>query len=151
MKCIYCGSEDSKVVDSRSIEETNSIKRRRECIDCGKRFTTYEMIETTPVLVIKRNGDRQPFSISKVKNGIIKACEKRPVSISKIDEMVNSIEMKIQNLTEREIDSSKVGEMVMEELENADKVAYVRFASVYKQFEDIEKFKDFIQKLASEK
>ena len=151
MKCIYCGSEDSKVVDSRSIEETNSIKRRRECIDCGKRFTTYEMIETTPVLVIKRNGDRQPFSISKVKNGIIKACEKRPVSISKIDEMVNSIEMKIQNLTEREIDSSKVGEMVMEELEKADKVAYVRFASVYKQFEDIEKFKDFIQKLASEK
>ncbi|MGN1259214.1 MAG: transcriptional regulator NrdR [Christensenellales bacterium] len=148
MRCIYCGCENSKVIDSRALDETNSIRRRRECENCGKRFTTYESVETTPVLVVKRNGERQPFYIAKVKNGIIKACEKRPVSIVQIDEMVSNIEKKVQGRIEKEINSSEIGELVMNELEKVDKVAYVRFASVYKQFEDLAKFKEFIQKLA---
>ena len=149
MRCIYCGNENSKVIDSRAIDETNSIRRRRECEGCGKRFTTYESVETTPVLVVKRNGERQPFYLSKVKNGIIKACEKRPVSIAEIDKMVSNIEKKVQGRIEKEINSAEIGELVMNELEKVDKVAYVRFASVYKQFEDIDKFKEFIQKLAN--
>ena len=150
MKCIYCGCEDSKVIDSRSVEENNAIKRRRECNNCFKRFTTYETIEVSPILVIKRNGERQAFLSSKIKTGIVKSCEKRPVSIEQIDEVVSNIEQKVQNYPKKEIESSKLGEMVMEELEKVDKVAYIRFASLYKQFEDISKFEEFIKKLADD-
>ncbi len=150
MKCIYCGCEDSKVLDSRAVDENNAIKRRRECNNCFKRFTTYETIEVSPILVIKRNGERQAFLSSKIKAGIIKSCEKRPVSIEQIDEMVASIEQKVQNYPKKEIPSSELGEMVMAELEKVDKVSYIRFASVYKQFEDVSKFKEFVQKLADD-
>lgn len=144
MKCIYCGNEESKVIDSRSADETNSIRRRRECLGCGKRFTTYETIETTPILVIKSNGEREPFNTSKVKNGIIKACEKRPVSMHDIDSLVNDIEMKVHNSLEEEVSSKKIGEYVMEGLKTLDEVSYVRFASVYKKFSDISTFFEFI-------
>ncbi len=147
MKCLFCGCEESKVLDSRSVDETNAIRRRRECLGCGKRFTTYEMIETSPILVVKKNGDRQAFRVDKIKSGIIKACEKRPVSINQIDEVVARIEKRVQNSLEREIQSTKIGEYVMQELKELDPVAYVRFASVYKQFEDISTFYEFVEKL----
>ena len=110
MKCLFCGCEESKVLDSRSVDETNAIRRRRECLGCGKRFTTYEMIETSPILVVKKNGDRQAFRVDKIKSGIIKACEKRPVSINQIDEVVARIEKRVQNSLEREIQSTQIGE-----------------------------------------
>ncbi len=147
MKCMYCGCEESKVLDSRSTDETNSIRRRRECLGCGKRFTTYETIEMTPILVVKNDGSRQAFDINKIKNGMIKACEKRPVTINQIEEVASNIEKNLQNNFSQEVASSKIGEMVMEELKNIDEVAYVRFASVYKQFKDIESFKKLLQEL----
>ena len=147
MKCVYCGSNDSKVLDSRETDDGNSIRRRRECLGCGKRFTTYETIETTPILVIKSNGTRQPFNIDKVKGGMIKACEKRPVSMQKIDEMASNIEKKVYNNLEQEIPSKQIGEMVMEELKAVDDVAYVRFASVYRQFKDVGTFIEFLKKI----
>ncbi len=150
MKCIYCGCEDSKVLDSRAVDENNAIKRRRECNSCFKRFTTYETIEVSPILVIKRSGERQAFLSSKIKTGIIKSCEKRPVSMEQIEKMVASIEQTVQNYPKKEISSSELGEMVMAELEKVDKVAYIRFASVYKQFEDVSKFKEFVQKLTDD-
>lgn len=150
MKCIYCGCEDSKVLDSRAVDENNAIKRRRECNSCFKRFTTYETIEVSPILVIKRSGERQAFLSSKIKTGIIKSCEKRPVSMEQIERMVASIEQTVQNYPKKEISSSELGEMVMAELEKVDKVAYIRFASVYKQFEDVSKFKEFVQKLTDD-
>ncbi len=150
MKCIYCGCEDSKVLDSRVVDENNAIKRRRECNSCFKRFTTYETIEVSPILVIKRSGERQAFLSSKIKTGIIKSCEKRPVSMEQIEKMVASIEQTVQNYPKKEISSSELGEMVMAELEKVDKVAYIRFASVYKQFEDVSKFKEFVQKLTDD-
>lgn len=140
MKCIYCGCEDSKVLDSRSTEETNSIRRRRECLQCGKRFTTYETIETVPILVVKKDGSRQPFSIEKIKSGMIKACEKRPVSIAQIDQMAMDIEKQIQNSLRQEIPSQEIGEMIMQKLKAIDEIAYVRFASVYRQFKDVTNF-----------
>ena len=144
MKCIYCGNEESKVIDSRSADETNSIRRRRECLGCGKRFTTYETVETTPILLIKSNGDREAFNPSKIKSGIIKSCEKRPVSMHDIDNLVSEIEKKVYNSLDEEISSKKIGEYVMEGLRELDEVAYVRFASVYKKFQDISTFFDFI-------
>ncbi len=150
MKCIYCGCEDSKVLDSRAVDENNAIKRRRECNSCFKRFTTYETIEVSPILVIKRSGERQAFLSSKIKTGIVKSCEKRPVSMEQIEKMVASIEQTVQNYPKKEISSSELGEMVMAELEKVDKVAYIRFASVYKQFEDVSKFKEFVQKLTDD-
>lgn len=147
MKCIYCGSEDHKVLDSRNSDENNSIRRRRECIKCGRRFTTYETIETTPILVVKSDGSRQSFDASKIKCGIIKACEKRPVSMSQIDEIVNNIEKTIQNDLIQEIQSSKIGEMVMDALKNLDEVAYVRFASVYRHFKDVDSFKKLLENM----
>lgn len=147
MKCIYCGSEDNKVLDSRNNDELNSIRRRRECLKCGRRFTTYETVETTPILVIKNDGSRQSFDPEKLKNGIIKACEKRPVSIGQIEEIVANIEKTIQNSLVQEIRSSKLGEMVMDALKNLDEVAYVRFASVYRQFKDIESFKKLLENM----
>ncbi len=147
MKCIYCGCEDSKVLDSRSTDETNSIRRRRECLGCGRRYTTYETVETTPVLVIKNDGSRQPFDASKIKNGLIKACEKRPVSMHQIEEVISNIEKNIQNQLIQEIKSSEIGEMVMDELKKLDEVAYVRFASVYRQFKDITSFKKLLENM----
>lgn len=147
MKCIYCGSEESKVLDSRNSEETNSIRRRRECLVCGRRFTTYETIETTPILVIKNDGSRQSFSSEKLKSGIIKACEKRPVSMSQIENIVGTIEKQIQNKLTQEIKSSQLGEMVMDALKDIDEVAYVRFASVYRQFKDLDSFKKLLENM----
>ena len=140
MRCIYCGHEDSKVLDSRSTDETNSIRRRRECLNCGKRFTTYETIETAPILVVKKDGSRQPFSIEKVRAGMIKACEKRPVSIAQIDQMALDVEKQIQNSLKQEIPSQEIGEMIMAKLKAVDEIAYVRFASVYRQFKDVTNF-----------
>ncbi len=147
MKCIYCGSEENKVLDSRNSDETNSIRRRRECLHCHKRFTTYETVEMMPILVIKNDGSRQPFDINKIKNGIIKACEKRPVSLSQIEEIAMNIEKTLQNNFSQEVASSKIGEMVMESLKSLDDIAYVRFASVYKQFKDIDSFKKLLEDL----
>ena len=145
MKCIDCGNDDSKVLDSRSCEENNSIRRRRECLSCGKRFTTYETIETTHILVIKSDESRQEFNREKLKRGIIRACEKRPVSMSQIDKIVSEIEKEIQNSLDQEIDSSKIGELVMENLKKIDEVSYIRFASVYRKFADLTHFIEFIQ------
>ncbi len=144
MKCIYCGNAESKVVDSRSTDDGNSIRRRRECLQCGKRFTTYEVIESTPVLVVKNDGTRQPFDPFKVKSGVIKACEKRPVAIRDIDALVASVEKQVYNSLEQEISSKKIGGMVMERLKELDQVAYIRFASVYRQFRDVTTFIEFI-------
>ena len=140
-------SLDSKVVDSRLNEDGTSIRRRRECVTCGKRYTTYEKIESTPVLVIKNNGNRQIFDSAKIKNGIIKACEKRPVSMAKIDKLVSDIEKQVNNTLAQEISSKKVGELVMNGLKSLDDVAYVRFASVHRQFKDINTLLEEIEKL----
>lgn len=147
MKCPFCMSLDSKVVDSRLNEDGTSIRRRRECVTCGKRYTTYEKIESTPVLVIKNNGNRQIFDSAKIKNGIIKACEKRPVSMAKIDKLVSDIEKQVNNTLAQEISSKKVGELVMNGLKSLDDVAYVRFASVHRQFKDINTLLEEIEKL----
>ena len=144
MKCMYCGYTESKVIDSRSADDGNSIRRRRECLNCGRRFTTYETIETTPVLVVKNDGTRQPFDPSKIRNGIIKSCETRPVAIHDIDKLVADIEKKVYNTLEQEIPSSKIGEYVMDGLKELDQVAYIRFASVYRQFRDVTTFIEFI-------
>ena len=144
MKCMFCGAEDSKVVDSRAVEENNAIRRRRECLNCGKRFTTYETVETTPIMVVKNNGERELFDIQKVKRGIIRACEKRPVTMHQIDSLVSEIEKKVYNRLDEEISTKVIGEYVMEGLKELDEVSYVRFASDYKQFKDISTFFDFI-------
>ena len=148
MKCIYCGATDSRVIDSRLIDENNSIRRRRECASCGKRFTTYEMIESTPILVIKSDGSRQAFDPQKIKRGIIKSCEKRPVSMTQIDEIVMDIEKRISNSLDQEVPSSKIGEMVMEALKNLDEISYVRFAAVYRRFKDITTFINFLNSVS---
>jgi len=144
MRCIFCGFEDSKVIDSRSTDELNSIRRRRECLKCGKRFTTYETVESTPILVIKNDGSRQPFDPQKIKRGIIKACEKRPITMSQIDEAVADIEKQVTNSLDQEIGSQKIGELVMDKLKALDEIAYVRFAAVYRKFKDITTFIDFL-------
>ena len=144
---MFCGCNDSKVIDSRPVDEFNAIRRRRECIACGKRFTTYETVETTPILVIKSNGTRQTFDVNKIKSGIIRSCEKRPVPMQKIDLLVNSIEKTLYNSLEQEVPSKKIGELVMNGLKDIDEVAYIRFASVYRQFKDSSTFLQEIQKL----
>lgn len=151
MKCPYCDFSDSKVIDSRPTEEGSSIRRRRECINCGKRFTTYEKVESIPVMVIKKDLTREPFDRNKILNGIIKACEKRPVEAEKMMDMVDNIELEVQNLMDREVTSDRIGEMVMEELKATDEVAYVRFASVYRQFKDINTFLAEVNKLLTDK
>ena len=151
MKCMYCGCEDSKVIDSRSADEGRTIRRRRECVQCGKRFTTYETIEDTPVLVVKTGGTRQSYDPQKVKSGIIKSCEKRPVSMEKIDKLVEDITKRIYNSMEQEISSKQIGEMVMDGLKNLDEVAYVRYASVYRSFTDIDSFMQELQKMIESK
>lgn len=147
MKCMYCGNLDSKVVDSRQSDDGTAIRRRRECTNCGRRYTTYETVETTPVLVIKNNGNRQAYDPNKIKNGIVKSCEKRPVSMWKIDALVEDISKKIYNSLKQEITSKELGEMVMQGLKNLDEVAYVRFASVYRQFKDVSTFMKELEKL----
>ena len=147
MKCMYCGCEDSKVIDSRSADEGRTIRRRRGCVQCGKRFTTYETIEDTPVLVVKSGGTRQSYDPQKVKSGIIKSCEKRPVSMEKIDKLVEDITKSVYNSMEQEISSKQIGEMVMEGLKSLDEVAYVRYASVYRSFTDIDSFMQELQKM----
>lgn len=151
MKCPFCGFEESKVIDSRPTDEGERIRRRRECVKCGKRFTTYEVIETVPVIVVKKDKSRESFDRTKLFNGILRACEKRPVSIETIDNMVDSIEAALQNSLDREVTSVHIGEMVMDRLKETDEVAYVRFASVYRQFRDINTFMDELAKLLSEK
>lgn len=150
MKCMYCGYTESKVIDSRSTDEGRTIRRRRECMQCSKRFTTYETIETTPVLVVKNGGNRQAFDPNKIKNGIIKACEKRPVSMYKIEKLVEDIKKQIYNSLEQEITSKQIGEMVMEGLRQIDEVAYVRYASVYRSFTDISSFMSELETLMQE-
>ena len=147
MKCMYCGCIDSKVIDSRSAEDGTIIRRRRECIKCGKRFTTYETVENTPIFVIKTNGARQVFDPNKIKNGIIKACEKRPVSMADIDTLVANIEKEIYSSLEEEVSSKVIGEYVMEGLKKLDEVAYVRFASVYRSFTDTTSFIKELEKM----
>lgn len=151
MKCMFCGCLESKVVDSRSTDDGTIIRRRRECLKCGKRFTTYETVENTPILVVKTSGARQAFDPSKIKNGIIKACEKRPVPVSKIDKLVDDIQKKIYNSMAQEISSKEIGEMVMQGLKAIDEVAYVRFASVYRSFTDISSFLNEIEKMEKNK
>ncbi len=151
MHCIKCGCEESKVVDSRAIEDGNAIRRRRECINCKNRFTTYEKIEYVPVVVIKKNGLREQFDREKVLNGIIKACEKRPVSMDDIQKAVNDIEMEVNNSMNKEIEAQKIGDMVIEKIKKLDEIAYVRFASVYRQFKDINEFKSELNKLLNAK
>jgi len=146
MRCIYCGCEESRVVDSRSVEDGNSIRRRRECEKCVRRFTTYEKVDTIPLMVVKKDKRREPFDSEKLRQGIIKACEKRPVSMSDIDELTNKIEMRAY-ANEQEITSAEIGEMVMDGLKELDKVSYVRFASVYRQFTDLENFIEELNKL----
>ena len=147
MKCIYCGSADSKVIDSRSAEDDTSIRRRRECVVCGKRFTTYETVEYTPISGVKSNGVRQSFDAQKIKNGILKALEKRPISMAQVDEAVNEICKQIFNSTQNEISSKEIGELVMKKLKEMDDVAYVRYASVYRSFKDVSTFMEELQKL----
>ena len=147
MKCMYCGCEDSKVIDSRSTDDGKSIRRRRECIKCGKRFTTFETVEVIPFLVIKRDGTRQLYDRTKLKNGILRSCEKRPISMAQIDAVVDSIEKSLFNSLEQEVTSQKIGDLVMEELKNLDEVAYIRFAAVYRQFKDSATFFEEMQKI----
>ncbi len=151
MKCPFCGYHDTKVIDSRPTEEGNSIRRRRECEKCGRRFTTYEKMDEIPYMVIKRDGSREPFNRNKILNGLIKACEKRPVSVNLLDEIVRNLEKELYNNNEREVPTQVIGEMVMEALKNVDEVAYVRFASVYRQFKDVGTFMEEIEKLMNEK
>ena len=140
MKCPYCGYEESKVIDSRPTDEGERIRRRRECLKCAKRFTTYEMIENLPIVVIKKDGSRETFDRQKLLTGMLRACEKRPVSIEMLDKAINDIEVVIQNSLDREVQSDKIGELVMEKLKDIDEVAYVRFASVYRRFQDVQSF-----------
>ena len=151
MKCPYCSHLESKVVDSRPADEGSSIRRRRECLECHKRFTTYETMESLPLVVIKRDGSRQTFDRSKLLSSMLKSCEKRSVSMSTLEQIANEIEQTLQNEMEREIPSTEIGELVMEKLKGVDEVAYVRFASVYRQFKDISTFMNELNKLLQEK
>jgi len=151
MKCPFCDYYESKVIDSRPTDEGQAIRRRRECIKCGKRFTTYEKIEDIPLVVIKKDGNRQSYNRNKLLNGIIRACEKRPVSMKAIEDMVDEIEKSLFNSMEREVTTDLIGELVMNRLKNIDEVAYVRFASVYRQFKDLNTFMDELKKILDEK
>ena len=151
MKCPFCGYEESKVIDSRPTDEGEKIRRRRECIACQKRFTTYEIIESVPIVVVKKDKSRQAFDRVKLFNGMLRACENRPVSIEQIDRIVTEIEAELQNSLDREVTSIHIGELAMDKLKALDEVAYVRFASVYRQFKDINTFMDELAKLLGEK
>ena len=151
MKCPFCFYEESKVIDSRPTDEGERIRRRRECLKFGKRFTTYEIIETVPVIVIKRDKSRQVFDRSKILSGLLRACEKRPVSIETLEKIVDEMEFTLQNSPDREVPSERIGELAMEKLKDIDEVAYVRFASVYRQFQDIQTFMDELKSMMKTK
>ncbi|MDP4120943.1 MAG: transcriptional regulator NrdR [Bacillota bacterium] len=151
MKCPFCNFKESKVIDSRPADDGERIRRRRECLNCTERFTTYEIIETVPIIVVKRDKSREVFDRSKLERGLLRACEKRPVSVETIENMVNEIESKLQNSLDREITSQVIGEYAMEMLKSVDEVAYVRFASVYRSFKDINTFMAELNKLLQEK
>jgi len=151
MKCPFCGNDGIKVIDSRPSEENNSIRRRRLCEKCGKRFTTYETIENVPLIVIKKDQTREPYSREKILSGVIRSCHKRPVSMKLIDSIVDDIENTLYNSMNKEIESSYIGELVMERLKEVDEVAYVRFASIYREFRDINTFMDELKKILNEK
>ncbi|MBR3147539.1 MAG: transcriptional repressor NrdR [Eubacterium sp.] len=151
MKCPYCNYEDTKVIDSRPTEDGHAIRRRRGCEKCGKRFTTYEKVEESIIMIVKKDGSREAFDRGKLMNGIIRACEKRPVPMATIEEMVDRIERGLNNLMQKEVKSDFIGELVMDELKKVDQVAYIRFASVYRQFTDVETFTKEIQKLQGSK
>ena len=151
MKCPYCGYQESKVVDSRHSDDSTSIRRRRECLSCQKRFTTYETVESLPMIVVKKDNSRQSFDRNKVLNGMVRACEKRPVSMAELERAADEIEQIIQNSLDREVSTAHIGELVMERLKPLDEVAYVRFASVYRQFKDINSFMQELNKILAEK
>ena len=151
MKCPFCGYSESKVIDSRPAEEGTTIRRRRECLECQRRFTTYEIVERMPLVVIKRDGSRQSFDKVKLINGMVRACEKRPVSLNQLEQIADEIEQDLQSGLEREISTVTIGEMVMSRLKDVDEVAYVRFASVYRSFKDINTFMEELAKLLSDK
>ena len=151
MKCPYCGYQESKVVDSRHSDDGMSIRRRRECLSCQKRFTTYETVESLPIVVVKKDNSREPFDRNKILRGMVRACEKRPVSMADLESAVTEIEQIVQNSLEREIPSATIGELAMNELRKVDEVAYVRFASVYRQFRDINTFMDELTKLLDDR
>ena len=151
MKCPYCGYAESKVIDSRPAEEGSTIRRRRECLACRKRFTTYEIMERLPLVVVKRDGSRQSFDRVKVINGLVRACEKRPVALVQLEAIADEIEAELQGALEREVSTTEIGEMVMDRLKDLDEVAYVRFASVYRQFKDINTFMEELTKLLGDK
>ncbi len=147
MHCPFCGKEDNRVIDSRPVEDNNSIRRRRICDGCGRRFTTYEKVETIPLVVIKKDNNREPYDRSKIEGGILRACHKRPVSVNQIKHSVDEIEAEIFDREEKEISSREIGELVMERVHELDPVAYVRFASVYREFKDVETFMDELEKV----
>ncbi|MBQ9413793.1 MAG: transcriptional repressor NrdR [Clostridia bacterium] len=147
MKCPFCGYVESKVIDSRPTDENSRIRRRRECLQCAKRFTTYEVVESMPIIVVKRDNSREVFDRQKLFNGLLRACEKRPVSLDVLEKAVDEIETRIQNSLDREITAATIGEYAMEALKDIDAVAYVRFASVYRQFTDVGSFQEMIEKL----
>ena len=151
MKCPYCSFEESKVIDSRPTDEGERIRRRRECLNCQKRFTTYEIIESLPIIVIKKDKSREVFNRDKLLNGLLRACEKRPVSLEKLENVIDEIEAVLQNSLDREVSSDKIGELVMDKLKDVDEVAYVRFASVYRQFKDIGTLMNELNKLLNTK
>ena len=151
MKCPHCGYIESKVIDSRPTDDNTAIRRRRECLYCAQRFTTYEKVETIPLIVVKKNGNRETFDRNKLMNGIIKSCEKRPVSIEQIEHMVNDIESEIQKIAKKEVSSTVIGEEIMKRLKDVDEVAYVRFASVYRQFKDVNSFMDELKTMLSDR
>ena len=147
MKCPFCGEENTKVIDSRPADDNSSIRRRRSCIKCGKRFTTYEKLETIPLVVIKKDEVREPYDRSKIEKGVFRSCIKRPISVDQINELVDKVENAVFNLGDREVPSSKIGELLMDGLQELDPVAYVRFASVYREFKDVNTFMDEIKKI----
>ena len=150
MKCPYCQYSESKVIDSRPTDEDEKIRRRRECIRCGKRFTTYEIVETTPLMVMKKDRTIEPFNREKLLNGLLRACEKRPISLKRLEQIVDTIEQKLTNSLEGEVSSCMIGELAMKELRGIDQVAYIRFASVYREFQDIESFMRELRKIQEE-
>jgi transcriptional repressor NrdR len=150
MKCPFCGYKEDKVVDSRATAEESAVRRRRECLKCGKRFTTYEYVEEVSLMVIKKDGRREPFDRKKILSGVMKACEKRPVSMEKMEEIVSQVERAVQKKSDREVSATRIGELVMEKLKVLDDVAYVRFASVYRQFKDVGQFMEELKDILGE-
>ncbi|MCF8018452.1 negative regulator of transcription of ribonucleotide reductase nrd genes and operons [Petrocella atlantisensis] len=151
MKCPYCGTESIKVIDSRPSEENNAIRRRRQCENCEKRFTTYETVESMPLIIVKKDNSREPYSRDKLMSGLVRSCHKRPVAMKSIDALVDDIENQLYNAMKKEVDSSQIGEIAMEGLKSLDEVAYVRFASIYREFRDINTFMDELKKILKEK